>query len=60
MRDRASHPSPQRRAGDERPDAQAVDLSEVALHAASAQVTYQAALATNAQVREFSLLNFLR
>jgi hypothetical protein len=44
----------------ERPDGHAVDFAEIALHAASAQVTYQAALETNAQVREFSLLNFLR
>lgn len=60
MNEHTPHRHPRDRALDPQAETQAVDFAEIALHAASAQVTYQAALETNAHVREFSLLNFLR
>jgi flagellar hook-associated protein 3 FlgL len=41
-------------------DLQDIDLAEVAVQVTSANVTYQAALQTTANVRQLSLLNFLR
>ncbi|HZC72714.1 MAG TPA: hypothetical protein VE442_18595 [Jatrophihabitans sp.] len=60
MSDRAPRANPHRGAETERPESELVDLSEIALEAASAQVTYQAALETNAQVLAFSVQHFLR
>jgi flagellar hook-associated protein 3 FlgL len=41
-------------------DIQDIDLAEIAVQVSSANVTYQAALQTTANVRQLSLLNFLK
>jgi flagellin-like hook-associated protein FlgL len=41
-------------------DLQDIDLAEMAVQVTAANVTYQAALETTANVRQLSLLDFLR